>query len=562
MLALLGQIEPVTTGVPVGTGLDTPTVDWWALAPMITLALGGVLLLTVTSLVKGRLPRHFYAGWTILTALVASAFAENLWIRVQGWDRQVPGWNPDTDVPGAFSTVGGAIGIDGFGLIVTLIICSAVVLVAMLADDYLRAEDIDGPEFYVLVLLAAAGGVVMTSANDLIVLFLGLETLSMAIYVLAAIHRRRLQSQEAGLKYFILGSFSSAFLLYGIAFVYGATGTTSIIGIRDFLAGNVLEPITSEIGAFDSVTLDSPLLLVGIAFMLVGLGFKVAAVPFHTWSPDVYDGSPSPVAGFMAAAVKAAAVGAIVRVLILGFGTYQSDWGTVVAALAALSMIVGSVLAIVQTNVKRMLAYSSIAHVGFILMALQGGTDQGVSAALYYLIAYDFLIIGSFAVTTVVGRVRGHPQTLTEYHGLGRANPLLALAFTLFLLSQAGVPFTTGFVAKFYAIGAAVDVEEYWLALVAMLSAVVSAFLYLRIVAAMWMRGEELADDEPVPAQERVRVPVLAAITLAVCALFTVANGVFPDDLTQISDDSTAALVQVADESPTEVDLSALTPGG
>jgi NADH-quinone oxidoreductase subunit N len=225
-------------------------------------------------------------------------------------------------------------------------------------------------------------------------------------------------------------------------------------------------------------------------------------------------------------------------------------------------MIVGSVLAIVQTNVKRMLAYSSIAHVGFILMALQGGTDQGVSAALYYLIAYDFLIIGSFAVTTVVGRVRGHPQTLTEYHGLGRANPLLALAFTLFLLSQAGVPFTTGFVAKFYAIGAAVDVEEYWLALVAMLSAVVSAFLYLRIVAAMWMRGEELADDEPVPAQERVRVPVLAAITLAVCALFTVANGVFPDDLTQISDDSTAALVQVADESPTEVDLSALTPGG
>ena len=360
----------------------------------------------------------------------------------------------------------------------------------------------------------------MAMADDFIVLFLGLETLSIAVYVLSAMHLRRAQSQESGLKYFVLGAFSSAFLLYGIAFVYGATGSTNFVGIRNYFG-----PPVQGLGGVvtgGNVPVHGGLIVVGLALVLVGFGFKVAAVPFHSWSPDVYDGAPTPAVAFMAAAVKAAAFAAVVRVFVLTFPNYLTDWRPIVEVLAVLSLLAGSVLAIVQTNVKRMLAYSSISHAGFILMAVAAASPDGTSAVLFYLAAYTFMVAGSFGVVSLVSG-RGDDRTsLTDYRGLSRSNPGLSLALTMFLLAQAGVPFTTGFFAKFYAVAAAVGSKLTWLAIVAMVSAVIAAFLYLRIIIAMYLRET----DEP--ATGRIRVPVGAKLALGICLLVTIAVGIAP----------------------------------
>jgi NADH-quinone oxidoreductase subunit N len=385
-------------------------------------------------------------------------------------------------------------------------------------------------------------------SNDLIVLFLGLETLSIALYVMAAMHLRRIQSQEAGIKYFVLGAFSSAFFLYGIAMVYGATGTTNLVKIDEFLSGNVLLPIKSDL--LSGATLNSPLLLLGLALMLVGLGFKVAAVPFHFWSPDVYDGAPTPVTAYMASGVKAAGFAALVRVYLLGFSTHTSDWRPLVVGLAVASLVVGSTLAIVQTNVKRTLAYSSIAHAGFILMALSVATPKGVQAVVFYLAAYLFMVAGSFGVVTLVARRGDGHTSLRDFRGLGRTNPQLALVFTVFLLAQAGVPLTTGFVAKFYAVVAAVSERSYWLAAVAMVSSVVAAFLYLRIIIVMYLSEDE-PSTVPVAVSERIAIPFGAGLALAICAFVTVGFGIFPGSLTDAAAKSQPALVKVAEPGPT-----------
>lgn len=477
----------------------TPDVEWSALMPLIALVLGAVLLITITSLLKDRLVRGFSALFTVLTAAVTIIVALPLWQRV------------DDPLEGPFSALGGSWGVDGFSIFLTVVIAAAVILTALVTDDYLRREGQDGPELYVLLLLSAAGGVVMASANDLIVLFLGLEVLSIPAYVMAAMQRRHAESQEAGLKYFVLGAFSSAIFLYGIALVYGATGSVSFVAIADFLAGTYL--------------VQNGLLLVGFAFLLVGLGFKVAAVPFHQWAPDVYQGAPSPVVGFMASAVKAAGFAALLRVFVLTFGPFRTDWQPIVYALAVLTLLLGAVAAVVQTDVKRMLAYSSINHAGFMLVGVQAATDLGTSSVLFYVAAYTFLVAGSFAVVTVVGRTGDEAHSLDEYRGLARVRPLLASAFTVLLLAQAGVPFTSGFFAKFGVLGAAVDARSFWLALIAMISAVISAYVYLRLVATMWLR-------EPAEAEagetEPIRVPWTTGLALAACVVVTLVMGVAP----------------------------------
>jgi NADH-quinone oxidoreductase subunit N len=529
------------TGLP-GTGttvpseapvqVPTPTVDWSALLPLVILMVGALLLLTITSLVKRRSLGSFYAVYTIAVASAAIVAVLPVWARVQGWSKLLWIDQSHPDGTGAFTTVGGAIGIDGFGLFVTIVILAAVVIGALLADDYLRREGLEGPELYVLMMLSAAGGLMMAMADDLIVLFLGLETLSIAVYVLAAMHRKRAQSQEAGLKYFVLGSFSSAFLLYGIAFVYGATGSTNLIAIKDFMA--------------EVVPVENALLLMGFGFLLVGLGFKVAAVPFHAWSPDVYDGAPTPVVAFMAAAVKAAAFAGMVRVFMLTFDNYEADWKPVIWLLAILSMVGGALLGTVQSNVKRMLAYSSINHAGFILIAV-AAVEEGqvaVQAVLFYLVAYTFMVAGSFGVVTVVGRRGDGHHELHDYRGLARGNPTLALVFTVFLLAQAGVPFTSGFFAKFYAVTASVDAGAWWLALLAMITAVIAAFVYLRIVITMYMSGaEDGADEEPAPV--RVRVPAPAGLAIAVCFAVTMVVGILPSTVLDAAGQARPELVRV-----------------
>ena len=329
----------------------------------------------------------------------------------------------------------------------------------------------------------------MGAANDLIVLFLGLETLSLALYVLAASHRRRAESQESGIKYFILGGFSSAFLLYGIALVYGATGSTNISSIVASFQGTM--PLERN----------DALVLAGVALLLVGLGFKVAAVPFHVWTPDVYQGAPTPVTAFMASVGKVAAFAAMLRVLVVALPFYRDDWRPVVWVLALASMVVGSMLAVVQTDVKRMLAYSSISHAGFILVGLEaaahgaGEADSGpgVPSVMVYLFAYAVLVIGTFAVVALVARTGDGPPTSTRSAASASGAPLLALALTVLLVAQAGVPFTSGFIAKFGVIQAAVDERSYVLAIVAMVTSVVAAFLYLRIMVSTWI---EPPDDD------------------------------------------------------------------
>ena len=386
--ALFGQLdapEPV----------DTPDIAWSALLPLVCLTVGAVLLILLSSLLKGRLFKGFAAAFTILTGAAAIGAGVYLWQRVGD--------------EGPSTTAAGAVAVDGFGVFLTVVICAAVILAALVSDHYVRREELDGPEYFVLMLLSAAGGVTMAIANDLIVVFLGLEVLSIAAYVLAAMQRHRSESQEAGMKYFVLGAFSSAIFLYGIAFVYGATGSTNLSKIGTFLADNTL--------------LDDGTLLAGLMLLLVGLGFKVAAVPFHQWSPDVYQGAPSPAVSYMAGAVKAAAFASLLRIFVTTFDQWAVDWQPVVYALAVLSLIVGAVLAAVQTDVKRMMAYSSVNHAGFILLGVQAASAEGTTAVLFYVGTYAVIVAGTFGIITVG---RPAPGTPVRPSTTTRASPLAA----------------------------------------------------------------------------------------------------------------------------------------
>jgi NADH-quinone oxidoreductase subunit N len=401
--------------------------------------------------------------------------------------------------------VGGALAFDHFALFATFTICVSVALASLVVNDYLTREGEDGPEVYGLILAAAIGGVVMVSANDLLVLFLGLETLSLSFYLLTASSRSRTQSGEAGLKYFILGGFASAFFLYGVALLFGASGTTNLQSMAKVFADEVTVPANDG------------LLLAGIALLLVGFAFKVSLVPFHVWTPDVYQGAPTPITALMGSVGKVAAFAALIRVFMIALPSRIDDWRPAILVLALLTLVVGSVLAVIQTDVKRMLAYSSISHAGFILVGLEAAShighadaDLGISSAMGYLFIYSILVIGTFAVASVVAGQGDNATTLDAFKGLGKKRPVLALGMTVLLLAQAGVPLTSGFVAKFGIIRAAVSVESYALAVAAMLAAVIAAFLYLRIMVSMWL--SDPANDAPVSISKSAGL----AITLAV----------------------------------------------
>ena len=493
MVAVLAQLEAVSA----------PEVDWAGLLPVLLLGAGALVLLMVRSLVPSRLlPAVFDAAWTFAAAMAGLAAVVVLWQR-------------DSDV----RAFGDQLVMDGLALFVAAVVLGSVALVAPTLPRYCRRVGVDSAELCVLVLLAAAGAVVMAGAADLIVLFLGLETMSIAAYVMAALNLRRLESLEAGLKYFVLGAFSTAFLLYGIALVYGATGTTSLHGIGLYLD--------------TFIVLRDGMLLAGLAMLLVGLGFKVAAVPFHAWAPDVYVGAPTPVTAFMASAVKAAGFAALIRVFVEALGVRADDWQPAVFALACATLVVGSVLAAVQSDVKRVLAYSSISHAGFILVGVQAASDSGVASVLFYLAAYAVIAVGSFTVVAVLSGQDDDRTALTSLAGLGARRPALALGLTILLLAQAGVPFTSGFVAKFSVIAAAVQSRSYWLAVVAMVSAVIAAFAYLRVVVAMYF-GDS-GDETPTAADASPAVGLGAGAVVVFAVLFTLAAGVVPGLLKSVA---------------------------
>lgn len=391
--------------------------------------------------------------------------------------------------------------------VVFLLGCGMAILLSM---DYLERQGIARGEYYALVLISTTGAMLMGSSADLLMVFLGLETLSIPLYVLSSFLRRRVASQEAGFKYFVLGSFSSALFLYGIALVYGATGTTQL---------SVL------VGAISGALAAKPLLVyVGAGLLLVGLSFKAAAVPFHTWAPDVYEGAPTTTTAFMAVAAKAGAFAAFLRVFAYSFPAIAEGWAVLVGALAVLTMILGNVVAVVQFNLKRLLAYSSIAHAGYLLIAVAASqgpdvVDLATSSLLFYLLAYTLMTLGAFGVV-ILAEGRGENLSLDDVAGLASRHPWLGAAMAIFMISLAGLPPTAGFFGKFYVFNAAIQAGQLGLVIVGALTSVVSVYYYLRVVYYMVMR--------PAAAERVVYASSPVLIGLAIMVMGVLLLGVYP----------------------------------
>jgi NADH-quinone oxidoreductase subunit N len=394
-------------------------------------------------------------------------------------------------------------------------------LTVLLSASYVRREQLNAGEYYALVLFATVGFMFVAAAGDLVMVFLAIETLSIATYILAGLLRDAPRSQEAAFKYFMLGAFSSAFFLYGIATVYGALGSTNLAALSQAIAsGNV-----------------SPLLLLGIALVIVGLGFKVTVVPFHMWAPDVYDGAPTAVTAFMAAGPKAAAFAAFLRVFFQGFGVpaVAQEWIPVFAILAALTMLLGNIVALTQHSIKRMLAYSSIAHAGYAFVALVAHNVLGATSVLYYLLAYALMSLGAFTVLLGVARREEQGYAFDDYAGLGSTNPFLAAVMALFMLALAGFPPTAGFAGKFYIFSAAVQSGHYVLALIGVLTSVISVVYYIRVIMLMYMQ-------EPPQGAQMAPVSPTALAVLGITAVGIVYMGVFPGGIMRLAERSVQML--------------------
>jgi NADH-quinone oxidoreductase subunit N len=485
------------------TGLVVPSIHYLAIAPVVILFVAALGLLCASALVRGPIGRGLSTSFTFAAALAAAV--------VSLWQ-----WSYVAD-HGATTTIAHAIVLDGFSVVTSAVVAISLALATLVSHDWSARGHVAGAEFQVLSLAAAAGAILMCQANDLVVIFLGLEILSIGLYVLVAFDRHRATSSEAALKYFLLGGFASAVFIYGAALVYGATGSTNLTSLSYFLGTNTL--------------LRPGLLYAGGGLLLVGFAFKVAAVPFHLWSPDVYQGAPTPVTGFMASIVKVGAFAAFLRVTVSALGTQMATWRPILFTLVVLTTLVGAGLAVVQRNVKRMLAYSSINHAGFILLGLYAADARGSAATLFYLMTYAPIVVATFAVVTLVGGAGDESHDINAYRGLARRQPWLGGALAVLLLSQLGVPLTTGFYAKFAVLAATVDAGGGALALVALLGAAIAAYFYLRWVLALY------ADEE----REATRVPVPRATGLVVAlgVVLTVLFGLWPGPLAALSQHAT-----------------------
>ena len=403
----------------------------------------------------------------------------------------------------------GMVVLDPFALFFNIVIGYATGLVILLSMDYIRREGQEAGEFYILVLLSALGMMLMASAGDLIIVFLGLETMSIALYVLTGFFRHRLEAGEASLKYFLMGAFASAFFLYGIALIFGATGSTNLDRIANAVAAGAGR---------------DPMLAIGFGLLLVGFGFKISAVPFHMWAPDAYEGAPTSITAFIATGSKAAAFASLLRVLLTALRGAPLDWPMLMWGMAAITMSVGNVVALAQQNLKRMLAYSSIAHVGYMLVGVVAGGSLGNGAVLFYLLVYTFTTAGAFGAILLLERNGREAVQLADYGGLATRHPVLAVALSVFLLSLIGIPPTAGFVGKFYLFGAAVKSGYVWLAVIGVLNSAVAAYYYLRLIVFMYMREPEGAPTVMAPSFS-------GALALVVALWGVVQLGVAPGPL-------------------------------
>ena len=477
-----------------------------ALLPETVLSVWAMILLLVDVFQRGdeSKPSRRSIGWLALVGVILAAVA-NGWLLTQE----------------ATSNTG-MIALDDFRVFTNFLLLLAAAFFVLISERYLENEGLQWGEVYVLVLLATVGMMVFAGANDLMVAFIGLEMLSVPVYVLTGINRRDPRSAEGALKYFLLGAFSSAFFLFGVALVYGATHTTVL-------------PLIAAAAATQG---DNLLLIGGIGMLAVGFGFKVAAVPFHMWTPDAYEGAPAPVTGFMAAGVKAAAFAAFLRVFLTAFPSLTETWGQMIFWLAIITMVTANLIALVEGNVKRMLAYSSIAHAGYLLVALASGSITGASAFLFYLVVYTLMTVGSFAVVFAVGRRGESRLDLDAYSGLAWEKPVIGIVMTIFLLSLAGFPFTGGFIGKVYILGSAVENNLVPLAVVLVLTSLLSYWYYLRMAWYMWFREPVNTGEvsEPIALNGRLK------FALVVAAILIVVIGVLPNELLDAAEKSAASL--------------------
>ncbi len=509
-----------------------PTIDWEALSPLIALA-GGACIVLLVGLLRGRFARRHLTPALTLVALGTTA-------GLGVWQ-----WGVNTSI------IEGALAIDDLTLALTMTFVAGGMAAVLLSWRSQAAEEAGEGEYYALLLSSVLGMVVLVAAQNLVALFLGFELLSIPLYVLCATHMRREQSLESGLKYLIIGSVGSATLLYGLAFLYGATGSTDYSGIA----------------AAGSEMADDVLFLTGIALVVAGLAFKASVAPFHQWTPDVYEGAPTPVTGFMAVATKAAAFGVLLRLFDVALIDTATTWGPALATLAAITIVVGNVGAIGQSSLKRLLAYSSVAQAGYMLAGVVVSTRLGVQATVFYLFAYTVMNLAAFAV--IVARERESPlgDDIASLYGLGAERPWLAWPMTIAMLGLAGMPATVGFFGKLYLIEAAVDNEYGWLGAAIVIGSAISLVYYLRVIAAVWMRspseapaaraavaeagarpaiaggsGEaETAAGAEQPVGRRLDQLEVIAVAL-VCAAATIAFGIYPDPLFELARDAGAAL--------------------
>lgn len=486
---------------------STPLHYFLALLPECVLAIGAMLILLVDVFEKGSRsePSSRMIGWmSLFTILVAAA--------ANGWLLSLNEVSQHAGIP-----------IDGFRIFTNFLFLLSAALFVLISERYLEQERLRLGEVYVLVLLATVGMMAFAGTRDLMVMFIGLEMMSVPVYVLTGVNRRDWRSAEGAIKYFLLGAFSSAFFLFGVAMIYGGSGTTNL---------SLIATTTASSGG-------SPLITVGMGLLAVGFGFKVAAVPFHMWTPDAYEGAPAPITGFMAAGVKAAGFAAFMRVFLTAFHGLAGTWGTMVFWLAIVTMIVANLTALAEGNVKRMLAYSSIAHAGYLLVALTAASTIGAASFLFYLVVYTLMTIGSFAVVLAVGRQGEERLDIESYGGLAWEKPFVGIVMTIFLLSLAGFPFTGGFIGKVFILRAAVENQLLPLAVILVLTSLVSYWYYLRVVWYMWFREPVAAAANAAPVQ----VAGTMKTALAIAAVLIVLLGVLPNRLLDLAQRSAATLI-------------------
>jgi NADH-quinone oxidoreductase subunit N len=471
----------------------------WALLPELVLTAAALLVLLVVAW-RHRTPADLRLAGGLSLAGLAAVAAAVWWL---WWQRARAGGAP------------AMIAVDDFRFVVDWLVLGTAALTVLVSFGYLEREALLAPEYYVLLLFATLGMMLMIGGADLMVVFLALELMSIAVYVLAGINRTSAAAAEAALKYFLLGAFASGFLLYGIALVYGATATTNLSEIGATIRARGFE--------------QSPMLLIGLGLLLVGFGFKVAAVPFHMWAPDVYDGAPTPVTGYMATAVKAAAFAALVRVLGTAFSGVAL-WHQVVWGLAVTTMVVGNLIALAQRTLKRMLAYSSIAHAGYLLVAVATGTSAGSAALAFYLVAYSLVSLAAFAIVAATGRAGERDVRIDDLAGLAERRPWLAFGLAVCMLSLLGFPGTAGFIGKWYILVAATWAGQFVLAAILVLTSVVSAGYYLPVIMAMYMQPAPSA-----AAHADVRLGRLAGAAVAASIAGLLVLGVRPNRLLDLA---------------------------